>query len=209
MRSTKAERRKKKLAERARHQRQLETKTPEMRKGIVASDDGTETNGGSTVSTREIDSVAMRATQLGVTVPDGIVAIPNDFFSTANATELNYVANTLTVKALLREANIELQLVENNSTPIPYIHNRDSTWVAPILFVSASFLSENPHLISVALNVLSNYVTDLFKGGLIKPRVRATFVIEKTSRKTTLRIDYDGPPEQLHTIENTIKRALQ
>jgi hypothetical protein len=61
----------------------------------------------------------------------------------------------------------------------------------------------------VALSVVANYVTDLFKGLPHPARARLSVVIEKTATKTTTRttkkIDYDGPADKISAITKLIK----
>ena len=81
--------------------------------------------------------------------------------------------------------------------------------LGPVLFVSYAILSENPHILSVALSVIANYVTDLFKGSPEPARAKLSVVIEtqttKTTKTTTKKIDFDGPPDKIPEITAFIK----
>ncbi|MBL0023482.1 MAG: hypothetical protein IPO98_00005 [Saprospiraceae bacterium] len=52
-----------------------------------------------------------------------------------------------------------------------YFAQKSGEIILPSIFVSSLILTENPHLVSVALGVVSNYATNLLKGILneIKP----------------------------------------
>ncbi len=75
---------------------------------------------------------------------------------------------------------------------IPFRDDRDSALILPAIFLGASYLSGNPHLVNVALGVLANYVTHYFRGKTGHNRVRCTVIVEKTEKKTTKKIEYDG-----------------
>lgn len=78
-----------------------------------------------------------------------------------------------------------------------------------MLFVSYAALSQNPHIVSVALTVIANYVTDLFKGSPHPARVKLSVVVEthttKTTTTVTKKIDFDGPPDKFSEINGLLK----
>ena len=70
-------------------------------------------------------------------------------------------------------------------------------------------LCQNPNILSVALSVIANYVTDLFKGLPQPARMKLSVVVETKTTKTTTtvtkKIDFDGPPDKLPEINGLIK----
>jgi hypothetical protein len=73
--------------------------------------------------------------------------------------------------------------------------------------VSASLLSQNPHVISVALGVVSNYLTDWFKGIPGSKKVRLDVVVEQTEGQTYKRIHYEGDPEGLNELARIVREV--
>ena len=69
-------------------------------------------------------------------------------------------------------------------------------------------LSQNPHIVSVALGIIANYATEIFKA---EPRgmVKLSIVLEKRPKSECLRIDYVGPAEGLATIDTFLNKALE
>jgi hypothetical protein len=80
------------------------------------------------------------------------------------------------LRVLLRKAGVALDKIEPAGVKIPFQDDRDSTLLLPILFFGASYLSENPNLLNVALGVMANYVTDWFKGKMGNNRVTCNVV---------------------------------
>ena len=68
--------------------------------------------------------------------------------------------------------------------------------MAPILFVSAALFSQNPDLVSLALNVIGNYATEFFRGERGEHEVRLDVVVEKKRNETYKKIRgiYLTPP---------------
>lgn len=116
-----------------------------------------------TVNISNCESVRGRAKQLGVSAPEGIAILPANFDTAASSTEFCYPSEAATVKTLFRLNKIPLDDLMPSAKSRRYIHNNDFEWLAPTLFVSSAFISENQDFIAVALNVLSNYITDFYR----------------------------------------------
>lgn len=111
------------------------------------------------------------------------------------------------MKTLLRSAGITPQDLLPPGTKPQYIKNNAADWIAPAIFIGAGVLSEHPNTVSVALNVLSNYLTDLFKGHADAPSVKTSFVIEDDSAGTYKRVDYEGPASGLAELGDLILKV--
>jgi hypothetical protein len=153
--------------------------------------------------------VGQRASELGLKAPEGLCILPRHFASAQDVAELVHESSALDLKTLFREAGLPVTVYQPDGTKIPYVQENDITWIGPLLFVSCAALSQNPHILSVALSVIANYVTDLFKGLPQPARVKLSLVVEthttKTTTTVTKKIDFDGPPDKLSEINGLIK----
>ncbi len=153
--------------------------------------------------------VGQRAADLGLKAPEGLCILPRRFDSAKDVAELVHESSALDLKTLFRGASLPVTVYQPDGTRIPYLQENDITWVGPALFVSYAALSQNPHILSVALSVIANYVTDLFKGSPQPARVKLSVVVEthttKTTTTVTKKIDFDGPPDKLSEINGLIK----
>jgi hypothetical protein len=153
--------------------------------------------------------VGQRASDLGIKAPEGACILPRGFARAKNARELVHESSALDLKTLFREADLPITAYQPDGVKIPYLQENDITWVGPALFFSAAAISQNPHIVSVALSVIANYVTDLFKGLPQPARVKLSVVVEthntKTTTTVTKKIDFDGPPDKLSEINGLIK----
>jgi hypothetical protein len=150
-----------------------------------------------------------RSSLFGIKAPDGFCILPRRFDHAKALSELCHESSALDVKVLFRQANLPITVYQPDGVQIPYLQENDNTWIGPILFFGAAFISENPQFISVALSVIANYVTELFKGSPEPARAKLSVVVEihttKTTRTTTKRIDFDGPPDKITEITALIK----
>lgn len=152
--------------------------------------------------------VGQRASDLGLKAPEGACILPRGFAGAKDARELVHESSVLDLKILFREADLPITAYQPDGAKIPYLQENDITWVGPVLFFSAASISQNPHIVSVALSVIANYVTDLFKGLPPPARVKLSVVVETHTPKTTTvtkKIDFDGPPDKLSEINGLIK----
>lgn len=66
-------------------------------------------------------------------------------------------------------------------------------------------LSENSTLLSVGINVLSNYVTDYFKGTFGSQNVKLEIIVETKPKKVYKSINYEGNLDGLKDLPKIIK----
>jgi hypothetical protein len=153
--------------------------------------------------------VGRRASDLGVKTPEGLCILPRHFASAKNVAELVHESSALDLKVLFREAGLPVTVYQPDGAKIPYLQENDITWVGPIVFFSAAAISQNPNIVSVALSVIANYVTDLFKGSPEPGRAKLSVVVETHTTKTTTtltkKIDFDGPPDKIPDILTLLK----
>ena len=64
-------------------------------------------------------------------------------------------------------------------------------------------ISQNPNIVSFCLNIISNYVYDLFKGKNKDPSINCSFIYEDKQKKK--KVEYEGPVSGLKEIEKIMK----
>ena len=137
--------------------------------------------------------VEEKAKALGCNIPTGIALLPRNFESAESKDALLHESNAATIRVLFRNNGIAETPLEREGERFPRISEKAfEEWVVPTIFASFALLSQNPHIISVALGVISNYLTDLFKGIPGGRNVKLDIVVE-TRKKTYKRIHYEGP----------------
>lgn len=83
------------------------------------------------------------------------------------------------------------------------LEQRSIEWFGPTLLFTTAALAQNPELVSIALNVLSNYISDYFKGHK-EPNVKLNIMVQKSKTQCT-NIMYEGPKDGLIEIEKLIE----
>jgi len=120
--------------------------------------------------------------------------------------ELVYAGSTESVKKLLRREAIPVETL----TPVDAsTHLRDERaldWVSPTLVVSGLLTTQNAMAVDVALNIISSYVTDLFKGVKKDPNVKLTIIQTRSESETAQKLLYQGPVSGLPEISRMLAK---
>ena len=142
-------------------------------------------------------NVKDRALELACNIPTGIALLPINFDSAKSNQDLIYESSASTVRALLREAGIKETKIENEGDKFLVKQEKSFDWIGPTLFIGASIVSNNPDLISITEGIISNYLTDYFKGFYGHRKVKLDIIIEKKKDREYKRVKYEGDGSDL------------
>lgn len=161
------------------------------------------------VKISDYPNVIERCEKLGIGKPQTNCVLPNNFESAASQSDWEYSASETTVRLLLRDESIEVAKLEDDQTKRKLLSRRSLTWYGPVLFFTAAELAQNPHLVSVSLGVIANFLTEQFRGTPGEHEVRLDIVTEKTKTKTTRKFSYAGNVEGLKTLKDAILKEVE
>jgi hypothetical protein len=149
--------------------------------------------------------VRSRATELECHIPTSLALLPRNFETAKSKNELLHESTTPTIRTLWKQNGIAETKIEDGEK-IPYIQENAFDWIAPTIFISTALLSQNPHIISVALGVISNYLTDWFRGIPESNKVKIDIVVE-TKSGAYKRVRYEGDPDGLKNLPDVIREV--
>lgn len=149
--------------------------------------------------------VKKKAQEIGCNIPSHIALLPRNFDTALSKEELIHESTTPTVRVLWRQNGITETPLEQPEEIIPSIVEKAFEWVGPTIFISAMLLSQNPHLVTVALNVISNYLTEWFRGIPRDSRKAKLSIIIETKSELYKKIEYEGPPDGLKDLPEVIR----
>jgi len=129
--------------------------------------------------------------------------VPENIESAKSVDEFIFADNAITIRKVFQKNNVSIDMLQNDNTAFRQRCSID--WYAPMIFIGYSLLSDNSNLVSVGLSVLSNYITDFFKGSFGRKNVKIEIVVESTPKKEFKCISYEGSPEGLKELEMVIK----
>jgi hypothetical protein len=159
----------------------------------------------------EYTNVQAKAESLGCNVPTGIAILPRNFASAQTKSELYYESVAFEFRELFQKNGIrETPLEREGDRFLNLLQEGELTVsILPTLFVTTAFVSQNPHLVSLALDVISTYLTDWFKsihGSTQQPsdNVELSIVVE-TKSGDCKRVKYNGPIAGLDNVQAVVR----
>lgn len=149
---------------------------------------------------QDFANVGARARELGCQQPVGLSLLPRNFAEAESRDQLTHDATGLSIRAALRAAAVTESRLEPEGERWPAAQEDAFEWVGPTLFVAFSWISQSPEALSVALGVVSNYVTELFRGTpSAKQNANLKLVVERADG-TGVEITYEGPPAGIEDL---------
>lgn len=130
------------------------------------------------------------------------VLLPHNW-SVENEVDHIYSENTVTISKLFKINNIPVSIYGFKEDS-KITNNRNIEWVSPIIFLSAALISNNPEISSLAISILANYLTDLFRGNNNSPNVKISLYFEN-SKGEIKEASYSGPTSGLHKFKQSIE----
>ena len=158
-----------------------------------------------TINITNYPNVRQRIQELECSDPLGFALLPINFETVDSATEFLQVLEAATVKTLLKSVNLPHSDIVAPERRPPYVQNYAQEWLGPTLFISANIIFQNPEYVTIALDTIANYITDLFRGYGGGRKVKLDIVVEQSKKKTCKKISYEGPPDGLRNIAEIIK----
>ena len=101
---------------------------------------------------------------------------------------------------------LDLQLF---SEPEVLVEQRSGEWFGPMILLSSAVVSGNSELISVFCGVVSNYLTDFFKGSSESPQIKLKVLYKETKSTKTTEISYEGDINGLDKLESSILEVVK
>ena len=155
-----------------------------------------------TIKVTNYIDVSAKALELGLNVPTGLAILPTNFESARSKDELIDEELIPTIRSLWRQAGLSETRLENEDFPVEIRRSLDIT--LPTIFVGISLLTQNPNLVAIAINIISNYLTDFFKGILDNHKIKLDTIVQKTENQFCC-VHYEGDKEGLTELPAIIE----
>jgi len=147
-----------------------------------------------------------RIASLGCVSPSGIALLPDNLETAPDRTKLLMRAESATIKTLFRTSKVPLDEIMPVGERVSYVQNNSFEWVLPTIFISATLMAQSPDVVSVGMNVLSNYITDFLKGVSGKKVIKIDIIFEEKNGKTFKKIKYEGDDQGISAIVEIVKQ---
>ncbi|MDE0031873.1 MAG: hypothetical protein OXU75_01855 [Deltaproteobacteria bacterium] len=177
-----------------------------------------EQSGDPRIVTADYIDVSSRLEELGWPQPrdERIGILPQRFEALTPADRrMTMLSRTRAIQKLFKVKKVPFSVVKGRGENVGIVHTASVDWftgVGPALFVAAALLRENPHILSLALETLANYLNALFseKGGRAG-NATVEIVVEKYEEdgaRTCKKITCPASPEVLTKLSETFHKVL-
>lgn len=133
-----------------------------------------------------------------------ILLLPHTW--TTKGDEPTYVESVESVRKLLAESDVPAEPLTPITAKTTLIDSRAQTWIGPTLLVSSLLLTQDQHAVSLALNIIANYVVNLFAGLKQHPSVSLSIVQTSADGNTTRELKYRGPASGLPDVVKVLAK---
>jgi hypothetical protein len=155
------------------------------------------------ITLNEFPPVAERCQALDIRWPLGLAMLPRNFATAGSDEELLAEATDAAIRTLWRQADITEDRLDSSDKPFPRLSEHHADWIGPTVFFGSALLSETPTLVNIALGVIANYVTDLFRGIPGKHTAMLHVVIEQHDGMC-VKVTYNGPATEISEILDAV-----
>lgn len=151
--------------------------------------------------------VKKRAQDIGCNLPTSIALLPRNFEISMSKEDFIHESTTSTVRILWRQNDIIETPIEQPEEKFLFAVECAFEWIGPNIFVPAMLLSQNPHLFTIALNVISNHLTEWFRGIPRDNRKVKLCVIAETKSGHYKKVEYEGTSDGLNELPEIIREV--
>ena len=104
---------------------------------------------------------------------------------------------------------VKARLGTDRNDDVSFRDERGLEWLGPVIWIGTALWSSNPEAVSVAMNVISAYVYDVFKGREHETVAKLTVFVENKKKGSATRITYRGPVSGLAELKSAVIKACE
>lgn len=161
------------------------------------------------IETLDYPDVQALCDDLGCNLPSSLAILPRNLDSAKRYEDLYLDGEAATVRILWRNHGLTEERLDSQESPFPQLQEKSFVeWVGPTLFIGFSLWSQNEALVSVALNVISNYVTDFFKG-VQGAKLAKLDIVTESRDGSCKKVKYRGPASGLQELPNILRAVAE
>lgn len=157
------------------------------------------------IKVEEYLDVRKRAKELDFNIPESVAILPRNFESAKSKEELVHEETTPTIRILWKQSNVIETPLEKEGEKIPFVTEKYLEWIGPLIFFASTAIIQNPTMIDIAIGVISNYLTDFFKGMIKDEKKVKLKVVVETKYGSYKKVEFEGPSEGLKELPRIVR----
>lgn len=141
--------------------------------------------------------------ELNLSLPPKICFFPENLEAVSGKEKFVFTESMVDLNKIFRQNNVILEILGGDTEL--YRSRKSADIYLPALFFSIPLILENPNLVSVSLNILSNYVYDRLKGDVGRNTTHIELYVETKEKGIVRKISYKGDVAGIKDLEKVIK----
>jgi len=135
--------------------------------------------------------------------PAKLAVLPENIIEASNVDEFIFTETLVDLNKLFKINEVDFEIFGQDTEM--YRSRKSADLYLPAFFVSLSAIAQNPNVISVVLNLLSNYIYDALKGSIVRKTATVEIYIETNKNGKAKKISYKGNAEGIKHLDKVIK----
>ena len=148
--------------------------------------------------------IAKKLEEFDLTYPKTLAILPLNLNSATSKKDLFNSETTSTVRVLWKKAGVVETPIEGKNK-IPELLQQSFEWIGPTIFFASTLITGHPELIDLAVRVISDYLTVLFKGIPKEEKKAKLDIVAETKNGSFKDIHYEGDIEGLKELPKVIR----
>lgn len=148
--------------------------------------------------------ISKRLDELGLALPENLAFFPENFDTASTKGDFVFTDSMLDLSKIFKQDNSISIPALGQDTEL-YRARKSADIYLPAIFFGLSQVTENSTIVSVSLNVLSNYIYDLCKGTSGKKTAHVDLYVETKEKGKVKKLSYKGSVEGLKELDKVIK----
>ncbi|WP_065890352.1 hypothetical protein [Pseudomonas sp. 35 E 8] len=155
----------------------------------------------------KIPEFAEKLNHFGIDQINSIALIPENIDTAKAIDDLRQQTEADTMRTILRINGISTSELFSHKNWPAYIQNNGFEWFGPTILIPASLIAQNPHITSIIIGLLTNYLYDMFKG--TSAGTASLNIIHESPNGNYTKISYKGTTQGLSEIPEILRSLDQ
>lgn len=151
----------------------------------------------------DVINIGNNLEKLDIKFPEYVTFFPENIETAKTEEDFIFTESIVELSKYFKRENFYIEFLGHNTGL--YRSRKNADIYLPAIFFSISAIANNPNIISISLNILSNYIYDRLRGTLGPKTANIEFYIESIEKGKVTKIDYKGDAESLKDFEKIIK----
>lgn len=150
--------------------------------------------------------VRARAREMGLPDVEDLAMLPGGLDQAAEPIGLYHESEAATLRKFFAEQGLLMQELAS-SRELEIDVKKSADWIAPVIFVGSAIWSENEHVVSLAVDLLSSYISEFIAGVRPKIPVKLTFIVERTKQRDFKQVTFEGTVEGMKELRTILRQV--